>query len=188
MDVFSYLSVLVSIIVGLGMSHLLKAIVRLIHNRARIRIYIPSLLWAASLFLLFTLVWWSSFSLVHHERWTFANFLTTLSVPAVLYVVSALVLPSGESDEAYDMRGVFFTNRVWLLSLAALAVALSFLQTYLLDGNIPINPDSELKASLVVLFVVAAFTKNERLQFIVSVANLAWVVVYITLLFSNLRA
>lgn len=187
MEIFAYLSVLVSIIIGLGISHLLKAIVRVIHDRATQRVFVPSLLWAASLFLLFTLVWWSSFSLTNHRDWTFADFFLTLSVPAVLYVVSGLILPQTESGDEHAMRGAFFTNRVWIMSLSALAVALSFVQTLFLDGHIALSVDSVLKALLIALFLAAVFVKAQRFQYIVSVSNLAWVLFYIALLFSRLK-
>lgn len=187
MEIFSYLSVLVSIIIGLGMSHLLKAVVRLIHNRARVKIYSPTLLWAANLFLLFTLLWWADYQLNRHTQWTFSAFFCTLSLPTVLYVVSGLVMPWGDSSDIYDMREAYFTNRMWLLSLFALAVALSFLQTYLLDGFIRWNFDAWLKMGLIAVTLVPLFAKNEKVQYAAAAVNLTWIVAYIALLFSNLR-
>ena len=42
---FEYLSVLVSIIIGLGLSHLLSSAARLIQIRHRTRLYPPTLIW-----------------------------------------------------------------------------------------------------------------------------------------------
>jgi hypothetical protein len=185
-DVFAYLSVLVSIIIGLGMAHLLAAMVRIIHDRSRIRIYWPSLVWATNLFLILTLTWWTDFSLSTHRQWNFAAFLTTLSLPAILYVVSGLVLPASHEGGNGDMRVVYFENRVWFQSLAASSIALSFLQTYLLDGHIDMNLDAGLKLVVLAIAMIPIFTKADWVQKVVALFSLAWVLSYIFLLFANL--
>jgi len=187
MDPFSYLSVLISIVIGLGMSHLLGAMVRVIHNRSRTTFYWPSLLWAVSLFLLLTLVWWADFNLNRHEHWTFATFLTTLSIPAVLYVACGLVLPASETRGQDDMRMAYFQNRSWFFSLVVIAIALSFVQTYLLDGHITINADAGLKALVLGISSIPIFTKADAAQKTIAAINLAWVLFYIFVLFYNLR-
>jgi hypothetical protein len=45
---FEYLSVLISVIVGLGLSHPLTSAARLIQRRRRIRLHAPTLLWMAT--------------------------------------------------------------------------------------------------------------------------------------------
>jgi len=186
-DAFSYLSVLLSIIIGLGMSHLLGAMVRLIHNRSRTALYWPSIVWAGNLFLLLTLVWWADFNLTRHEHWTFPIFLCTLSVPAAIYAASGLVLPASEVETAADMRLAYDENRRWFFSLIFLAIALSFVQTYLLDGRIALDVDAQLKACILVVTLVPIFTKANIIAKIVAAINLAWVLAYIALLFYNLR-
>ncbi len=186
-DAFSYLSVLLSIIIGLGMSHLLGAMIRLIHNRSRTALYWPSIVWAANLFLLLTLVWWADFNLTHHEHWTFPIFICTLSIPAAIYAASGLVLPEGEAQTRTDMRSAYDENRRWLFSLISLAIALSFVQTYLVDGRIALNADAELKALIFLVMLVPIFAKADIVQKLVAVINLTWVLAYIALLFYNLR-
>ena len=46
MDAFSYLSVLISIVLGLGVTQLLTGFGRLIEARDRVRSYGPVLIWA----------------------------------------------------------------------------------------------------------------------------------------------
>ena len=60
MNKAEYLSVLVSIIVGMGLSHLLASLARLIVARARVRIYWVSLVTAAVAFLAHVQFWWST--------------------------------------------------------------------------------------------------------------------------------
>ena len=74
MSEFEYLSVLISIVVGLGISHLLAGVARLIRRRDEVRFYLPSLLWMGALFLAFIQIWWAIFGSRAMESWTFVGF------------------------------------------------------------------------------------------------------------------
>jgi len=58
---FEYLSVLVSIIVGLALTQLLSGAARLIQLRRRVPMHATTLLWMAMLFLIDIQVWWVAF-------------------------------------------------------------------------------------------------------------------------------
>ena len=57
MSQYDFLSALVSIVIALGLSHLLTGVTRLISHRGRYRPHCPSLDWAATLFLLQVQIW-----------------------------------------------------------------------------------------------------------------------------------
>ena len=63
MDSFSYLSVLLSIIIGLAITQVLQGLRVLMLARETARLYAPSLIWAFLLLLIATQMWWSSFGL-----------------------------------------------------------------------------------------------------------------------------
>jgi hypothetical protein len=50
MDPFSYLSVLTSIVLALGITRILSGVGRLLQTRGRVRIYWVHLLWALNLY------------------------------------------------------------------------------------------------------------------------------------------
>jgi hypothetical protein len=52
MDDFSYLSVLISIVLGLGITNLLAGFAALVRNRGRVKIYWPMPMWMITLFLI----------------------------------------------------------------------------------------------------------------------------------------
>ena len=184
---FGYLSVLVSIILGLGMTHVLAAAVKVLQHRARVRVFWPAVVWAANLFGLMLLVWWSGFSLNGHDRWTFAQFASTIAIPVLLYVAAGLILP-GDTDGVADLRGAYEENRVWFFCLVEAAVASSFLQTYLLDGRIFTDLDTALKLLFMLILGLGAVFRDERMQKAIAVVNSAWLLVYVSLLFFNLRS
>ena len=61
MDEFSYLSVLISVILGLAVTQVLKGFRGILLSRTRIRIYWPVIAWAALLLLICVQSWWAMF-------------------------------------------------------------------------------------------------------------------------------
>ena len=61
MDEFSYLSVLISVILGLAVTQILKGFRGILLSRARIRIYWPVIAWAVLLLLVCVQSWWAMF-------------------------------------------------------------------------------------------------------------------------------
>ena len=182
MDVFSYLSVLVSIVLGLGIAHLLGSVIRLITHRARIVFYWPSVVWVINLLLIILLVWWSDFSLTNHKNWTFAIFVFTIAVPALLYVISGLILPPGVED----MERAYEDNRRWFFSLLVIGILATFVQTYLLDGHVTLNADFGLKLLVAAITALPIFLPQRGVQKAVALTTLVWTVSYIILLFRTL--
>jgi len=181
-DVFSYLSVLVSIVLGLGIAHLLSSIIRLITHRARIVVYWPSVVWIINLLLIMLLVWWSDFSLNGHRDWTFAIFVFTIAVPALLYVIAGLILPPGVED----MEQAYQDNRRWIFSLLVGGIVATFAQSYLLDGHLTLNADFSLKLLIAAITALPIFLPQRGVQKTVALITLIWTVSYILLLFRTL--
>ena len=184
---FGYLSVLVSIILGLGMTHVLAAAVKVLQHRKRVRVFWPAALWASNLFWLMLLVWWSGFSLNAHDRWTFAQFASTVAMPVLLYVAAGLILPGGDGDAPDDLRDAYDENRILFFVLVEAAIADSFLQTFLLDGRIFADLDTGLKVLAMAIIGVGIAFRSDAVQKAVAAINAGWLLAYVSLLFFNLR-
>ncbi|MDQ6939493.1 MAG: hypothetical protein M3119_04975, partial [Verrucomicrobiota bacterium] len=78
MDEFSYLSVLLSIILGLAVTQILQGFRGLMLSRTQVRLYWPTLVWALLLLVVFVQTWWAMFSLRNQQDWTFAGFAIVL--------------------------------------------------------------------------------------------------------------
>ena len=110
-DAFSYLSVLLSIILGLGLTQLLTAFGRLIRHRDRVRPDWLPLLWAAVLVVVYVQVWWAMFGLRSVRDWTFVAFLTVLAQTMTLYMMAALIVPEAVDDTGVDLAAHYDRNR-----------------------------------------------------------------------------
>ena len=58
---FEYIFVLVSIIIGLGITHLLTGLARLIQDPSKAKVYWVHLIWVFWQFLMMAFIWWFEF-------------------------------------------------------------------------------------------------------------------------------
>jgi hypothetical protein len=68
---FNYLSVLLAIVLGLAVTQVLQGLRGLILTRARVKLYLPTLIWAGLMLLLAIQGWWASFAMRTRPHWTF---------------------------------------------------------------------------------------------------------------------
>ena len=80
-DPFSYLSVLVSIVIGLAITQILQGYRTLLISRRRVRFFGPTLAWGGLLLLIAVQSWWAMFGMRQHGRWTFVQFAIVLLLP-----------------------------------------------------------------------------------------------------------
>jgi hypothetical protein len=71
MDEFSYLSVLLSVVLGLAVTQILKGFRGLVLSRAHVRLYWPVIGWAVLVLLVCFQNWWSMFGMRNRHGWTF---------------------------------------------------------------------------------------------------------------------
>ena len=71
MDAFSYLSVLLSIILGLAIAQVLQGYRAVLLARGRVRLSAPVLIWSGLILLFATQAWWASFGLRQRTDWDF---------------------------------------------------------------------------------------------------------------------
>jgi len=93
-DAFAYLSVLISIILGLAITQVLQGLRGLVIARARVRMYWPSVAWAILMLLVSVQSWWAMFGMRQLESWSFAQFTVVLVQVIATYMLAALVLPA----------------------------------------------------------------------------------------------
>lgn len=120
MTPFEYLAVLISIVLGLGVTELLAGVQRLAHARHRVRFHWLPLTWTGLVFVALVQWWWAAFGLRGRAEWNFFSFLLILLVPVLLYLAAALVLPPEQKEGRYDLRAHYFgIHRLLFLVIAA---------------------------------------------------------------------
>ena len=190
-DEFQYLTVLVSIILGLGLTQLLTGVGRLVQARAHVRGYWPPLLWVALLFLIHVQSWWAMFELRDHRGWTFLEFLVVLLTPTTLYLMAALLIPDVpdalDGDRTLDLRAHYYAQARWFFGAGVAVVASSLLRPVVFDGHLPLDLDRGLQGVFAALALAAAWSRRPRVHELAAAAAAALYAAYVLLLFARLR-
>jgi len=146
MDAFNYLSVMVSMVLGLGLTQLFAGIGNMVQVRRRVRFYWLHAMWILLMIGLHLQMWWSFWMMRGVQEWTYTGFAFVLLGPATLVIASHVLLPElvdGTIDAEqhyYDTRTVFFgllaAAGVWALliesvmGLRSLIIAFRLLQLF----------------------------------------------------------
>jgi hypothetical protein len=130
MDHYEYLLVMISVVMGLGVSNLLTGVGRLLQARQAVKLYWVPLTWVVLLFLLHVQVWWSIWRWHDYPSWNFATYVYILLLPIVLYLLAFIVLPNFETDESreVDLRTYYYHKKNGLFGLACLIPILPMIE------------------------------------------------------------
>lgn len=186
MDAFSYLSVLLSIIVGLGMAQVLTALGRLIRSSDTVVWYWPPLVWAAALLVIYVQVWWSMFALRSYADWTFGTFLIVLLQNVSLYMMAAVILPEGSEDHSLDLRIHYERQSSWFFGFFAATLVISVLKEVIIAGRLPLPVNLTFHCFAFLLCTSAVVVRTSSYHKAVAVAGAGSIGLYILLLFWKL--
>jgi hypothetical protein len=187
MDEFSYLSVLLSIILGLAITQILQGFRGLLQSRKRARLYWPALAWAGLLLLIFVQTWWAMFGLRSHHNWTFGAFAIVLLHTIVLYMLAGLVLPDFFGEDAIDLRANYYAHHAWFFSLAILAGLVSIGKDLVLNNALPEPRNLSFHFAFILTAAIAAITRREWYHKAAVLVTAGLFGFYIALLFARLR-
>lgn len=168
MDPFSYLSVLISIVLALGMTRVVAGIGEMLQVRSVKSIYWVHAVWVVNLFLFLVVAWWIFYRWRNQAEWTYFLFIFVLIAPTILYLASVVLFPPerrADEGEDADYRSHFYRNHRSFFILFALWVPIDVADT-LLKGTahfLALGPAYSASAIILsVLLVTAAVTRNER--------------------------
>jgi hypothetical protein len=128
---------LVTVIVGLGLSELLAGLHRLVRARHRVRWHPLPLLWAVLALILVSNYWWGVYlGLTGVENSHSAgSFLLGLLMPILLYLVCAATLPAANVVvDGLDLRAAYYEEAGYFFTLLLLYVLVSAVQVVIAAG------------------------------------------------------
>ena len=186
-DAFAYLSVLLSIILGLAITEVLQGYRTLLIARGAVKLYAPPLVWSGTMLVLAIHFWWASFGLATREDWDFTAFCAVLMQTVMLFMGAALLLPHKKGDQHIDLRAHYYREAGPFFSFGLLFIVFGFIKDYLLDQHI-------LRGGLPMFFflfflsltLVALFVRKPRLHEIIAPIMAVTVVIFIGMMFAKL--
>ena len=189
MDAFSYLSVLISIIVGLAVTQVLQGFRGLMLARSRVRTYWPALVWAVLVLVLCVQVWWAMFGLSQRPaaRWTFLDFGIVLLQTVPLYLMAGLVLPDVEGNHDVDLHAHYFAHHRWFFTLLVLLIVVSLVKVRILIDAWPRPMDTAFQLGFIVFSAIGAWTRRGWYHKLLAPLAVILLGAYIVMLFMHLQ-
>lgn len=130
MTPFEYISVLISIILGIGITQLVSGVAEIIQQWDRNKIYWPHLLWIALIFFLHIQAWWQFYELQKYDEWQLYDFLIAAIYPINLFVLARLLFPHSQSENNIDYKKFYFLNFrkyfIWCIILIVVSIIDNF--------------------------------------------------------------
>ncbi len=127
MTPFEYVTVLISIILGLGITQIVTGVADMVHQWPRIKLYWPHVLWIVFVFFLHVEEWWVIYDLQKIETWELSRFLFVILYPISLFILARILFPFGSGEPATDFREFYFQNYkkffIGVMVLALLALS-----------------------------------------------------------------
>lgn len=183
MTIFEYIAVLVSIIIGLGITQLLSGVGRLISNPGTTRVYWVHLVWSFYIFLFMVFFWWWQFRLNTVEEWTFYLYMYVIFYAVLLYMLCVILFPR---EFPTDFREYFFVRRRWFFGLLIVSFVVDVGDTLLKGRDHFVSLGLQYVVAIIVfiaLFAVAIISRNARFHATFAVGTCVYQVIWILRLF-----
>lgn len=163
MSVFEYLGVLLSVIMGLGVTHILVGLAKTIHTRKTITLFWVHSMWAVNVLIYIVIIWWGMFWWSSQQDWSFYQFVLLILYAIALFFAASLLFPWDFPDD-FNFEAHFFETRPWFFSVLAAAWLIDIPETVLKStGGLRDLPQAYVALVLtnLILFVLAAFWTNK---------------------------
>jgi hypothetical protein len=186
MESFGYLSVLLSIILGLAIAQVLLGFRGLILTRAKVKLYLPTIIWAGMVLLIVIQAWWASFDLRMRTNWTFLAFIVIVLQTISVYMAAAVVLPDISAHSIVDLRDHYFAHRSWFFGFLLAGVVCSAAKEFVLNGHLPDRLNGAFHLVFILASIIAAITRREWHHRLMAFVFVLVFLLYIALLFRRL--
>jgi len=180
MTPFDYVTVLISIILGLGITQIITGVADIIHQWEKVKLYWPHLLWIVFVFFLHVEEWWVIYGLRTVQVWKLPMFLFVILYPINLFILARILFSFSTGGAKTDFKEFYYNNYkkffIGVMALSVLAILENLFVSHLkLTGQL----------NQVTLFLVLGFItyKNYKAEWLHKVIV---IVLYIFLLASML--
>jgi hypothetical protein len=178
MNVYEFILILSSIIVGLGVAELFGGVVRVL--RGELKAGALHSVWVTLVFLLQVQWLWASWEFHDRGAWLFPEFILFIIGPIGFFMAAAMLFPAGDSGESLDVH--LLERRRPFFLLMALTTA-SFSASGWLVVNEPIGFQDLSRLIAIALYGVLSVTRRRGVHWVSSLSFLAallWFTYYFT--------
>lgn len=160
---YQHVAVVMSIVLGLAVTQLLKGVAQIYRARNRARPYWLHSAWIAVLLVFSLLVWWTYWNYRGIEDWTFLRFVVYLSPMISFYYLTAIVIPDS-SEPVTSLRDYYFASRAGFFGALALYGLLAGLSAVAVRGLALMDPSNLFRVAVIALSLVAMRSSSARVH------------------------
>ncbi|MCK6617746.1 MAG: hypothetical protein L6Q51_08880 [Cyclobacteriaceae bacterium] len=154
MTPFEYVIVLVSLILGLGITVVLTGLAGIIRHWNRASVYWPYLIWIVLVFIMHIHEWWIMYEWRDIQSWSLVTFLFVLLYPILLFVLANLMFPTRWRKKQMNMRLYYFRlyPKFFINALALIATAVA--SDLIIAGR---SVQEQLLKAIVFVFILTVY-------------------------------
>jgi hypothetical protein len=182
MGSFEYVMALVSIVVGLGLTHVLSALGAAVHRLRHgppIRLEAVYLLWVGFVLAWLLSFWWWEFKF--HEldiKWTFGLYLFVILYAVVLFLMAVILVPK-DMEGVHDSYAYFMAGRRWFFGSLLVANCVDVVDSLFKGMSWALRPMYVVQVVLYAAAAVIGMVDGRRnVQLAIAVLMFALQVVY----------
>lgn len=186
MDTFGHDKVIISMVLSLGITHLLKGVAKVIGNHQKPPIYWIHLLWVLYTLILLIGFWWWEYRLNTIKEWHFGSYLFIIFYITCFYMLCIILMPDDISKYA-SYKDYYYDRGRYYFLLLALVFLVDLGDTLLKGGEYFSGLGTEYPfriAAHFVLSLVAFRTRKEWLHAALALAFIVYEISWITRTYS----
>ncbi|UIJ45125.1 hypothetical protein LZK98_19095 [Sphingomonas cannabina] len=179
-QLYLHIRVVMSIILGLGITTLLKGVAAIIVHPKRYRWSWIHMSWVVWTLVSIVTFWWWEFRLAEVARWTFGSYLFVIAYCSCFFMLSALLFPE-DVQEYGSYEGYLLERRAWFFGLIALMTLMDLADTSLKGASRWHALGWLYPMHIAVMLAVAglgAWLKDKQAQLVLALAALGYQLVY----------
>jgi hypothetical protein len=162
MGLFEFLMVLVSVVIGLGLTEVLSGAANLLRARETVRFYWFHVLFQLGVFFALLQQWWEFWDMEGMGEISYFAVLAILGPPVFLFLIAHLLYPS--NPEGADLQEYYYgqASLLWSLVIAGTVLG-TFLQPLVL-GEPVFHPTNLSGIPMIAICLVLTVSKNRRVH------------------------
>ncbi len=173
---FEYIGILISIILGLGITQILSSIAECVYNSKQIKFYFPHTIWVIIILFLHIQEWFIIYELKNYPVWKLPTFLFMLLYPIVLYIIAKLLFPPNVEATVVNFKEYFMQSFSKIYTLFSIAVFTSiFFNVFIL--NVPLLQQSLLFIPILIFISMVWF--NVKLEWLHKLIAIVFIIIII---------
>ena len=170
MSPFEFITIFSSLILGLALTHIFRAVSDLYEIRDRVKIYWLNSLWVVTVIMWSIFTWWGLWELsLEMQSWHYVQYWFLVMNLSSIYFFTTLVLPKAIDEGLIDLEAHYYSVHKAFFSIVAFSLFSTVAVNYSLFGK-PMISDMTIMPFIVgCAAVAAAFTESKSYHRVIGV-------------------